>query len=288
MALGGQSLLGQQKQAPLFTFGVMADVQYAEQKNAGTRHYRSSPRKLREAVKAFNSQKVDFVLHLGDFIDQGFRHFDTLNALTGQLRMPLYHVLGNHDFSVEPAEKPRVLSKLGLEKPYYSFSKPGWRFIVLNGNDISLFANSRGDEKHRQAGGWLKKLKEEGAVNAYDWNGAVGKQQLDWLKKELAAAREEGEQVLIACHYPLYPDDAAELLWNAPELRKLVEASPQVRAWFNGHVHQSQHFRENQVNYVSFRGLVEEEKNAFAIVAVFRDRLEITGYGAEESRVLAR
>src|SRR5690606_37635981 len=141
----------QRPEKPMFTFGVMADVQYADQDTRGTRHYRSSPAKLAEAVKAFNRERVDFVLHLGDFIDNGFRHFDTLNAITRKLEMPLHHVLGNHDFSVTPAEKPQVLSKLGLRRGYYSFVKKNWRFIILNGDDISLFANAPGSEKYRVA-----------------------------------------------------------------------------------------------------------------------------------------
>lgn len=273
---------------PLFTFGVMTDVQYADQKTTGTRHYRSSPGKLREVVGAFNEAKVDFVLHLGDFIDNGFRHFDTLNAITRQLDMPLYHVLGNHDFSVEAGEKDRVLGKLGLKRPYYSFSRRKWRFIVLNGDDISLFANAPGSEKYRLAESRLAQLKKEGARNARPWNGAVGKDQLEWLREELAAARKKGERVLLACHFPLYPDGASELLWNAPELRNLIEASPQVMAWFNGHVHKSQYFFENGINYVTFKGIVEKEENAYAVVSVFRDRLEIKGYGKEESRTLTR
>lgn len=271
---------------PLFTFGVMTDVQYADQPTTGTRHYRSSPGKLRHAVRAFNEAKVDFVLHLGDFIDNGFRHFDTLNAITRELKMPLHHVLGNHDFSVEVDEKGRVLEKLGLKKPYYSFSRRKWRFIILNGDDISLFANAPGSEKYRLAEEQLAQLKKEGARNARDWNGGIGEEQLAWLRGELAAARKKGEQVLVACHFPLYPDGASELLWNASELRSLIEASPQVVAWFNGHVHVSQYFLENGTNYVSFKGIVEKEENAYAVVSVFRDRLEIKGYGEEQSRTL--
>ncbi|QEC50994.1 calcineurin-like phosphoesterase family protein [Anseongella ginsenosidimutans] len=277
-----------QQSEPLFTFGVMTDVQYANQDNAGTRHYRSSPGKLREAVAVFNREKVAFVLHLGDFIDKGFRHFDTLNAITGKLQMPLYHVLGNHDFSVKAAERSKVLPKMGLRKAYYSFSKKKWRFIILNGNDVSLFANAPGSEKYMRAKAMLEKLKEEGAPNARDWNGAVGGQQIKWLQKELALAERRGEQVIVACHYPLYPNGASELLWNAARLRELAEASPQVVAWFNGHVHKSQYFPKNGVHYISFRGIVEEEENACAVVSVFDDRLEIKGFGSEQSRTLTK
>lgn len=280
-------LSAQDRAEPLFTFGVIADVQYADRDNAGTRHYRSSPAKLAAAVGVFNQQKPDFVISLGDFINNDFHSYDTLNALAGRLRMPLYHVLGNHDFA---GEKEKILSTLDLKAPYYSFVKKKWRFIILDGNDVSLYANKAGSEKHRQAARLYQKLQDEGAPNAYDWNGAVGEEQLEWLRRELAIARKKKEKVVVACHFPLYPDDVPELLWNAKEVRTLIESFPNVVAYFNGHVHVSQYFLQNHVHYVTFRGMVEEEENAFAIVSVFEDRLEdrleIKGYGKEVSRVL--
>lgn len=48
---------------------MLTDVHYAERKTAGTRHYRDSVKKIREAMKAFKRSKVDFALELGDFID---------------------------------------------------------------------------------------------------------------------------------------------------------------------------------------------------------------------------
>ena len=59
-----------------------------------------------------------------------------------------------------------------------------------------------------------------------------------------------------------------------------------VFAFFNGHVHKSQYFFEQGVHYVSFRGMVELEDNAFALVNVYGNGLEITGFGKEVSRKL--
>jgi manganese-dependent ADP-ribose/CDP-alcohol diphosphatase len=112
-------------------------------------------------------------------------------------------------------------------------------------------------------------------------NGAIGQEQLAWLEKELIAAQKKKEKVILACHFPLYPDEGKELLWNAKEVRTLIEAYPNVLAWFNGHVHVSQYFLENQVHYVSFRGMGEKEDNAFAIVSVYPDHIEIKGYGRD-------
>jgi manganese-dependent ADP-ribose/CDP-alcohol diphosphatase len=181
------SSFSQVKDRALFTFGVVADVQYADQDNAGTRHYRSSLQKFAEAVKVFNQQKVDFVLSLGDFIDKNFSSYDTLNVIAKGLKKPLHHVLGNHEFSVNDEEKEKILEKENLKKPFYSFAKNKWRFIILNGNDISLFANRKGTIKYEAADDLLKKLKAEGLRNAQTWNGAIGTEQLERIgncKKE--------------------------------------------------------------------------------------------------------
>jgi 3',5'-cyclic AMP phosphodiesterase CpdA len=268
-------LAAQSENKPMFTFGVVADVQYADRDNAGTRYYRSSPGKFAKAVNVFNQQRVDFVLSLGDFINDGFQNFDTLTMIAAKLDMPLFHVLGNHDFTISSHGKKELFSVLNLKRPYYSFVKNKWRFIILDGNDISLYANDEGSEKYEHAAVQLKKLQDKKAPNAREWNGGVGEKQLAWLKKELAAAKRKKEKVIVACHFPLYPDHGTELLWNAAELKTLIEASPNVIAYLNGHVHKSQHFHESGVHYFSFRGMVEEDVNAFSVVSVFKNHLEI-------------
>ena len=157
---------------------------------------------------------------------------------------------------------------------------------MLNGNDVSLYANLKGSSKYQEADSILKKLKEAGMRNAQNWNGAMGKDQLQWLQRELAIAKKKDQKVILANHFPLYPDGEAELIWNNVEVRKITESYPGVFAWLNGHVHKSQYFKENGVHYVSFRGMVEMDDNAFAIISVYKDHLEIKGFGKEVSRVL--
>jgi manganese-dependent ADP-ribose/CDP-alcohol diphosphatase len=286
LLLVGNTLLAQTKDKPLFTFGIMADVQYADQDNAGTRHYRRSPKKLAEAVDSFNRHIPAFVLSLGDYIDKNFSSYDTLNPITARLTMHLYHALGNHEFSVSDNEKEKVLQKENLEKPYYSFEKSNWRFMIINGNDVSLHAHSKGSAKYKEAEALLQQLKADSLRQAQTWNGAVGKEQLAWLEKELATAQKKNQKVIMAAHFPLYPDGATELLWNTKEVRALIEKYPCVFAYFNGHVHKSQYFFEKGVHYVSFRGMVELEDNAFAVVTAYPNRLEIKGFGKEVSRKL--
>ena len=70
---------------PLFSFGMISDVQYADIENAGTRYYRLSPAKLKEAVDDFNRETVDFVISLGDFIDENSSFLPTRILLFRQI-----------------------------------------------------------------------------------------------------------------------------------------------------------------------------------------------------------
>src|SRR3989339_648463 len=63
---------------PGFSFGVVADVQYADAESAGSRFYRNSAGKLEECVSEFNKNTLEFVIHLGDLIDRDYASIDTV------------------------------------------------------------------------------------------------------------------------------------------------------------------------------------------------------------------
>ena len=51
--------------------GLITDIHYADLDTAGSRHYRDSVTKVREAVRIFNEAEPDIVICLGDLIDAG-------------------------------------------------------------------------------------------------------------------------------------------------------------------------------------------------------------------------
>ena len=59
-----------QELKPIFSFGLIADVQYCDCEPRGSRYYRSSLTKLKEAVDAFKKDSVEFIINLGDLIDK--------------------------------------------------------------------------------------------------------------------------------------------------------------------------------------------------------------------------
>ena len=87
---------------PLFKIGLISDPQYCDCDPSATRYYRESLWKLDAAVDTFNAQKVDFVVTLGDLIDQYAESFDSVFPRYEKLAMPDYKVLGNHEFSMIP------------------------------------------------------------------------------------------------------------------------------------------------------------------------------------------
>src|SRR5690606_23986490 len=126
---------------PILSIGIIADAQYCDCETANNRYYRQSLAKLDEAVAAFENEQVDVVVSLGDLIDRDYQSFGPALTRLTKLSMPVYHVLGNHDFSVATDSLEKVPAILGLSDRYYSNKVGNIRLIYLDGNDVSLFAN---------------------------------------------------------------------------------------------------------------------------------------------------
>ncbi len=171
-------------QKPLFKFGIIADVQYSDNEPIGTRYYRSSLTKLNEALSVFKDDSVDFVINLGDLIDKDFRSYKPVMTMLDSFGLKIYHVSGNHDYSVKPYYKKKIPALVYEKKGYYSFSYGKFRFIFLNGNEISTYisANKRTIKK---ASDYISELKEKGEINAIEWNGGISSKQLEWLSEQL-------------------------------------------------------------------------------------------------------
>jgi manganese-dependent ADP-ribose/CDP-alcohol diphosphatase len=276
---------GEGRRGPV-RFGVIADVQYADRDRKGTRYYRESPRKLAACVDALNREDLAFVIHLGDFIDRGFESFDRLLPLFHRLRAPGRFVLGNHDFDVEAKKIKDVSARLGMEERYYDFVIGGWRFVVLDGNDVSLHANPEGSAKQSQALALLEEMKARGDENAQPWNGALGAAQTAWLRGRLDKATARGERVVLFCHFPVFPVDRHNL-WKDREIVALLEEYRCVAAWINGHNHAGSYALKNGIHYLTVEGMVETpDTTAWATVTAGSSRLSVNGRGREEDRIL--
>src|SRR5262249_35850668 len=106
-------------------FGLIADV------HQDIMH--DSEKRLRAFVERMKSERVEFILQMGDFctpIKRNQRFMDIWRAFPG----PRYHVLGNHDMD-GGFSRQQALAFLGMPERYYSFDYRGVHFVVLDGND---------------------------------------------------------------------------------------------------------------------------------------------------------
>ena len=266
--------------SPLFRFGAVADCQYCDA-TSKNRKYNLSPKKLTACVEHYNKMELSFVVHLGDFIDRDFESFDKVVPIYNQLKAPHYHVLGNHDFSVADDKKALVPAKLGLKQRYYDFTSKGWRFIVIDGNDVSLHAWPKNDPRTKAASAYHKSLKPRPP----NWNGALGDEQLKWIEAKLQTATKAKERVMLFCHFPVHPKNNHNL-WNDDALTDLLARYPCVAAYLNGHNHAGNYGQRDGIHYLTLKGMVDTEQSSYAVIEVYADRLVVKGFGRETNRDL--
>jgi 3',5'-cyclic AMP phosphodiesterase CpdA len=275
-------------ESPRLRLGIIADPQYAnlDPDLRLNRYFRQSLLKLREAVARFNAQALDAVVVLGDLIDRDWENLAPVLEILDTLEAPRILLPGNHDFLVEPDRLSQVHAALGMPAAYHEIRIKGLRLLVTDGNEISLFAPPVGDERRIEARRRLAAMQAENAPNAHDWNAGLSDRQAGWIAERLAAAEVAGENVILLGHYPIYPlSDHA--LWGAEALADLITGSPAAIAYLCGHDHRGHCAERDSVHFVNFCGMVDtEHDNAFAIVSVFDDRIEIAGEGREPSRYL--
>lgn len=265
------------KDKPLLTFGIVTDSHYADRETAGTRCYRESLAKMKEAMKEMTLRKTDFVVHLGDFKDQA-EHPDEQSTLAflGKLERayasysgPRYHVLGNHDAdSISKQQFLHTVENTGIAKDlsYYSFDHKLIHFVVLDGNFTSAgIPYEKGN---------------------FDWTDAfIPNEQLEWLQNDL---RKTTLPTIVFVHQLLdNVDDPKYCLKNAGEVRNVLDESDRVRAVFQGHRHKARYNKLKNTHYCTFPAMVDYsglENNSFSIIEVYKEGLNMVGYKRAPSR----
>ncbi|MCE5345612.1 MAG: metallophosphoesterase [Bacteroidales bacterium] len=271
---------------PLFSFGIIADAQYCNHDPVGTRYYRSSSGKLREALRSLKEDSADFIINLGDIIDKDYESYESVLDIIDSSELKIYNVTGNHDYNIDPRLKTKLPVQLSSKNGYYSFVFKNFRFIFLNGNEISTYA-SNNKQAIRQAEDYLAAMKTRGEINAMDWNGGISKKQLNWLDRQLSESIAKNEKVFLICHFPVFPENVHNL-FNYRDVLSVLNNYHNVIAWFSGHNHSGNYGNFNRIHFVTIKGMVEtEDSNSFALVEVYSDKIWIKGSGREKSQELA-
>ncbi len=276
---------GQLDQPEPLTFAVFADVQFANRPDNGPRRYREALAKLQDAVATINELDPAFVVNLGDMIDIGAEleaNFDKVISAMNGFEPPLYHVVGNHCLE---AGRDAYISRTGLKQFYYDFEVRGWRFVVLDGNDISTRDLPEDSPQYKAAEQYIN----QNPLNR-PWNGAIGTEQMLWLENVLTEADLKKQPVIILSHIPVHPEAAGHemVLWNFLDVIKTIQTHNAVKAFFAGHHHPGGYAVDHGVHHVVFPAICDAPKdsNAFAIVTISNDTITIKGFGTVPKRSL--
>jgi manganese-dependent ADP-ribose/CDP-alcohol diphosphatase len=262
--------------------GILADIQYSDEDHGEKCYYRDSLVKLEEAVADFNLEKLDFVVQLGDLINKDMNSFSPVLSRLNQLEPPIYHLLGNHDFIVNSAEKSKIPALLSMAGKYYSYKRNGWLFIFLDGNDISLNAHPEESLAHKESQLYFDSYK---GISEW-WNGAISGKQLSWLDNQLQSGSEEGLNIGLFCHFPIQPESRFSL-WNSSEVMDLLKKYENVKFWMNGHHHEGAYDCVDDIHFLTYKGMVENTPNSYGILEIAFDKISIIGNGNECDRVLS-
>ncbi|KAG2675999.1 hypothetical protein I3843_12G031700 [Carya illinoinensis] len=299
---------GAQEKQPLFSFGVISDVQYADIPDGRSfigipRYYRHSIIVLQRAVQNWNHhQKLKFAINFGDIVDGFCPKIQSLTAVKkvvnefSKFNGPVYHMIGNHCLYNLPRSELIPLLKIPShnDHAYFDFTPtPEYRFIVLDGYDISAIGWPQDHPNTLEAFNFLREKNPNSEKNSpsglvglerrfLKFNGAVGKKQLEWLDGILQEASELKQKVVICCHLPLDPgaSNTEALLWNYDEVMDVIHRYNCVKVCLAGHDHKGGHSIDSRgIHHRVLEAALEcpPGTDAFGFVNVYDDRLSLIG-----------
>lgn len=262
---------------PVVRVGLVTDVHYADAEAHGTRHYRESLVKMREAVYRLNRERVDLAVELGDFIDapkeaSAAKEEAFLRCIRdewGRLRARRHHVLGNH--CVNALSKERFLSGVEQSRSFYSFDESGVHFVLLD-------ACFRKDGTPYNAGN-------------FDWTDTdIPPHEREWLEADLNATK---NKTIVFVHQRLdLPTGHDYAIHASPAVRKILENSGRVLAVFQGHSHKNEYTMQAGIAYCVLAAMVEGsgvQNNGYCVLNVYEDGiLKLDGYRNHAQHPLAQ
>jgi len=276
--LGGGLLAGttdamDMREKPTATIGLLTDVHYADKPPKGTRFYRDSLEKAKQAAAFFTQAKPDLLICLGDLIDaaptleEETSNLRTISRLLDQSGIPRRHVLGNH--CVHSLTKAEFFKSSKLEQKAGHFTEVigGTRLIILD-------ACFNGDMQPYQR-------------KNFEWTDTnVPPAQIQWLENELT---ESSEPAVVFVHQRLDLDPADKHTVNqSPEIRAVLEASGKVSAVFQGHSHKNELKSIQGIDYCTLAALIEGsgvENNAYGLLEIYPDgSMKLNGYHQQADR----
>jgi Icc protein len=202
--------------------------------NADEQNHRDLARII-GVIDTLSSGDIDFVLLPGDNADDGERaQFQLLRDAIAPLRLPIHLLPGDHDY--KPKSLDAFYEVLGARRLPYAATVEGHRCLFL-------------DVVSAGTGGPDFRLTDD---------------HLDWAQRELAAAAEAGEEVVVFMH--TYP---ADLKAGRSRLNDLLTAR-HVLCVDMGHTHYNELANDGRTIFMATRstGQIEEGSVGFSVAAV--------------------
>lgn len=265
--------MDKEAQKPVLRFGVVTDTHYAQKNVYLNRYYREAAGKLKKFIAHMNREKVDFIVHLGDFKDEGnipseeetLGFLKEVEAVYRKFQGPRYHVLGNHDMdSISKAQFLAEVENTGIAKDasWYAFNKNGIQFIVLDAN--------------------FKKGFIPYDHGNFDWRESyLPPGQIEWLQQQL---EKNDSPTIIFVHQVLDPHVEKDYqVSNGDQARIIIQQHKQVKAVFQGHIHEYVYHKIKGVHYWCIPAMVEGSRahnTAYAVVEIYKDgNVLVKGFG---------
>ncbi|MEN8678754.1 MAG: metallophosphoesterase [Akkermansiaceae bacterium] len=274
----GSALKGAEAEpTEVLSLGLLTDVHYADKKTWGSRAYRDSLLKGKEAAEFFKEKKPAAMVCLGDLIDAAPSVETEISYLTAICKaldvagIPRHHVLGNH--CVATLNKEEFFKNAGSanKEGHYSFDLKGNHFVVLD-----ACYNSRMEPYGR---------------NNFVWHDSnMTPEEIAWLKKDLAETK---LPTVVFTHQRLDVDRPNKYaIKQSVEVRKILEDSGRVRVVFQGHSHKNELEEVNGIPYCTLAAMVEGEgieSNSYSLLRFLDDgSIKLEGYRRQKNQSFSR
>ncbi|WAC12676.1 metallophosphoesterase family protein [Dyadobacter pollutisoli] len=228
--------------------------------------------------------KPDFILNTGDSVmgahgisrEKASKEWQLYHkVLSSENSTPMISCIGNHDIWFPSTSegtfqdgKKRAMDESEMTRPYHSFDKNGWHFIMLDSV-----------QPRPETTGYLASLDEA---------------QMDWLKGDLRNTPSH-VPVMIASHIPILSasvffdgDNLKDGNWVVPgswmhmdaaQITKVFNRHKNVKLAISGHIHLLDRVEYNNVTYCCngavcgnyWMGKYKETKPGYAIIDLFDD-----------------
>jgi predicted phosphodiesterase len=259
---------------PALRIGLVTDLHYGDKEHAGSRFYRETLGKLKEAVSAFNAEPLDAAVCLGDFIDQApiveqeIGWLQTIEKVFATTKAPRHYVLGNH--CVGTLTKAEFAAHTAASRtPHYSFAQGGIHFVVL-------------DACYRSDG-------EPYSRKNFNWTDAnIPPRELEWLRTDLS---KNALPVVVFAHQRL-DESGKHMVRNAAAVRAELERSGKVLAVFQGHSHKNDYQQIAGIHYCTLVAMIEgsgAENSGYAMMEIMDDHsIRLRGFRRQVNREFLR